>query len=573
MKRTKETAKRFFAAIMAMILVISIFRIPPEYVMAASVVSGNEMTTEVSENEIKIDLPDALDAEGQSGEQNGNSNRDPAADQSGENQENAPEGTDPNGTEPDGEQEETITVERVQKLSVVSASYRSLKLSFQPVQGASGYEIYRGLSKSDADMKLIKELPKVTDCTYTDKKIGKEYLKTGTRYYYKVRAYVLTEDNQKVYGEFSKIKSRRPQLDTPVIGKTERVNYKTLSVSYEKVPGASGYVIYRSTKKDSGFKKVGTVKKGKTLVYQDKKCGTGITYYYKVRAYRKVDGKNRYSGYSEVTKGRTKLNTPKLSNASVASADTVWLKWKKVSGANGYVIYRSESKKGTYKKVQTVKGGSITECYISGQENGKTYYYKIRAYRKVDKKNKYSSYSNIKKATFNLLASADESYTEKAQRIFGLDYYKKYSSKAEADSHMKTIGVYVWDYDLDGATKITKYRLITVHENIADTVKQIFKEIYEGPEKFPIKNLGGYSWRGDTSTSEHCCGLAIDINWEENYMIDGNVILSGKYWKPGVDPYSIPANGDVVRVMNKYGFSWGIWGNRRDYMHFSYFGT
>jgi hypothetical protein len=120
---------------------------------------------------------------------------------------------------------------------------------------------------------------------------------------------------------------------------------------------------------------------------------------------------------------------------------------------------------------------------------------------------------------------------------------------------------------------VTKYRTLTVNEKIAPTVVQIFKEIYEGSEQFPIKNVGGYSWRGLTSRSEHCEGLAIDINWEENYLIDNGQILSGKLYEPGVNPYSIPTDGEVARIMRKYGFSQGLWGNRCDYMHFSYFGT
>jgi hypothetical protein len=69
-------------------------------------------------------------------------------------------------------------------------------------------------------------------------------------------------------------------------------------------------------------------------------------------------------------------------------------------------------------------------------------------------------------------------------------------------------------------------------------------------------------------------GVAIDINWEENYecTIDGTA-TTGKYWKPGEDAYSIPADGDVVKAFTKYGFGWGgTWRTKKDYMHFSYFG-
>ena len=464
----------------------------------------------------------------------------------------------------------TPSVEKVTGVSVESASYRSLKISYKAVYGAKGYEIYRGTKKDD--MKMVADLSAVRT-SYVDKGEAKTYLATNTKYYYKVRAYILDEKEQKVYGEFSKTVSGKPKLNAPKMSMAETLSYKSVKITYSKVSGASGYVIYRSTKKDSGFKKIGSVKKKKTVQFTDKKCKTGIKYYYKVRAYRTVNGKNKYGPYSDVISAKTKLNTPKLQGITVTSPDTALVTWKKVSGASGYYIYRCDKKKGKYKKVLHVKGSATVQAYVGGQENGKTYYYKVRAYRTVDKKKKYSSYSNIKSAVFNMLASENETYQDKAQRIFGLPYYKKYATKEEADRHMTTITVDVWDFASDGVTKITKQRSIVVHQNIAPTVQQIFKEIYEGQERFPIKNVGGYSWRGESSNSEHCCGVAIDINWEENYLIDNGVIISGKCYEPGVNPYSIPTDGEVARIMKKYGFRQGIWGNRCDYMHFSYFGT
>ena len=68
---------------------------------------------------------------------------------------------------------------------------------------------------------------------------------------------------------------------------------------------------------------------------------------------------------------------------------------------------------------------------------------------------------------------------------------------------------------------------------------------------------------------------ALDINPDENYQCknDGTAMV-GSYWKPGVDPYSIPSDGIVVKTFNKYGFRWGgTFNSSKDYMHFSYFGT
>lgn len=170
-------------------------------------------------------------------------------------------------------------------------------------------------------------------------------------------------------------------------------------------------------------------------------------------------------------------------------------------------------------------------------------------------------------------AFPDETYEEKYIRIFGSMDAPKYESAEQAAENMITITIPVWNYNSAGE-KVSSSRTLTIHKNIADTVLQIFTEIYQGEEQFPIYAVGGYEWRGD-GTSEHNWGVAIDINPEENMMIRQGEILSGSLWEPGENVYSIPEDGDVVRAFAKYGFAWGgnAWRSNNDYMHFSYFGN
>lgn len=148
-----------------------------------------------------------------------------------------------------------------------------------------------------------------------------------------------------------------------------------------------------------------------------------------------------------------------------------------------------------------------------------------------------------------------------------------YKSAAEALPHMKNVEVAVWQLS-DGGVKKTGFITLTVHKDVADDVRGIFAEIYNGREKFPIKSCYGYSYRG---SSQHSSGLAIDINPDENYFIGPNgAIKSGKLWQPGVNPYSILPDGDVVRAFKKYGWHWSPemhWSSGADYMHFSLSGT
>ena len=165
-----------------------------------------------------------------------------------------------------------------------------------------------------------------------------------------------------------------------------------------------------------------------------------------------------------------------------------------------------------------------------------------------------------------------EIYTEMQ---YGKDSYEiseNYpQTKEEAEALMTTVKVPVWK--LKGNKKVSSTANITVHYKIADKVKLVFEEIYNGEEQFPIKDVGGYSWRG--GRSEHNGGTAIDINANENYCIYENGTVIGSHWKPYEDPYSITPYGDVIRAFEKYGFTWGgdAWRNPRDYMHFSYLGT
>lgn len=177
--------------------------------------------------------------------------------------------------------------------------------------------------------------------------------------------------------------------------------------------------------------------------------------------------------------------------------------------------------------------------------------------------------------TISYLTSEDESYEEREIRIFGktVDSYR-YPNSQTAEANQTWVRVPVWKLDENGS-KYSSTIDVQIHKELAESIRQIFQEIYDSGERFPIYSIGGYNWRGDNSKSEHCLGTALDINPNENYQCknDGTAIV-GNYWKPNEDPYSIPADGIVVKTFEKYGFRWGgTFNSSKDYMHFSYFGT
>ena len=50
---------------------------------------------------------------------------------------------------------------------------------------------------------------------------------------------------------------------------------------------------------------------------------------------------------------------------------------------------------------------------------------------------------------------------------------------------------------------------------------------------------------------------------------DGTVLVGNK-WEPGVNPYSIGRDSDVVKAFGKYGWTWGAMFSTKDYMHFEW---
>lgn len=167
---------------------------------------------------------------------------------------------------------------------------------------------------------------------------------------------------------------------------------KQIVISWKKVAGITGYQIYRSTTKDGTYQKIATVSSGNTTFTQ-KKVSTGKKYYYKVRAYKKNGSTIVYGDFSNAISAITKpkVVTIKLS----ATSKKAVVNWSKVSGADGYEVYMATAKNGTYKKIAT-KGASVTKVTKTSLTSGKTYYFKVRAYKKVGNDKVYGRYSIIK---------------------------------------------------------------------------------------------------------------------------------------------------------------------------------
>ena len=170
----------------------------------------------------------------------------------------------------------------------------------------------------------------------------------------------------------------------------------TATVKWETLKDASGYLIYRSAGGGS-YELAATVTGASTSSWTDTSLSGGTLYTYKVGAYIVSSGGTYYYGsLSDAVSVITRPDTVTLSSATASSSGSVTVRWRKVSNATGYVIYRSENG-GSYTAVKTISSNSTLYWTDSTVSSGTAYSYKIAAYTKVSGSTVYSaSYSNIK---------------------------------------------------------------------------------------------------------------------------------------------------------------------------------
>lgn len=151
-------------------------------------------------------------------------------------------------------------------------------------KAADGYqwELYTSYKKKDTKIKTV----------YSN--AGSAYIKHSALkkhnfYKVRVRAYAVTSTGKKYYGTWSDWKYISPQPDIEKMKSTS----SGIQINWDKIAGADRYVVYVSTKQQTGYKKYCTTTKTSTTV---KKCGSsklksGKKYYVYVVAQNKVKGK------------------------------------------------------------------------------------------------------------------------------------------------------------------------------------------------------------------------------------------------------------------------------------------
>ena len=295
-------------------------------------------------------------------------------------------------------------------VTAAATAYNSVTVSWNVYQYAQSYDVYRKTAGGEWT-----KLGNTTALQYVDQTVA-----GSTAYSYTIVA-LSSRWGQSVSSAYDEngaavTTPAAPQPDngntTPDNGNTTPDNNNTLTVkdytslnatsagvssiklSWKKVSKASGYVIYRADSANGKYKAIKTIKKGKTTSFTDKKRTTGKTYYYKLRPYKTVKNKKQYMDYSSVVSTKAVPGRVKFTKLTAGNQKAT-LKWKKVSGASGYLLYRSDRRDGGFICINSVSSRK-TSYTNTKLKKGQTYYYRIRAYRKVGGKRVYGNFSVVK---------------------------------------------------------------------------------------------------------------------------------------------------------------------------------
>ena len=171
-------------------------------------------------------------------------------------------------------------------------------------------------------------------------------------------------------------------VSAPTNLKVTEYSDKAAKLSWSKVAGVTGYLVYYSTD-NSNFTKLKTINSQSTTSYTVGGLTAGKAYYFALISYTDINGKITKSERTSSLKitATSSSSVPAPSNLKVAeySNSAIKLTWTKASDVTGYYVYRSTDGK-KYSKIKTLK--AYTTAYTNTSLTaGKKYYYSIASYK------------------------------------------------------------------------------------------------------------------------------------------------------------------------------------------------
>lgn len=245
----------------------------------------------------------------------------------------------------------------------------TIRLNWTPVAGATHYDVAMSLHDAD-DYKIVRTDLTGSLCDIRD-------ISFNETYDFLVIPKRKLNSGDVITGLPSSNRMVGSPMETPSFTDYEWTE-TGLRLTWDAIPGAMGYVIYRRGFHETGYHKL-MVSEDTATTYIDTTMKPGEVYYYFVYSFRlaQPQGWRCFSLKGDIGMG---VWLPKTTGLTAVSAqeNSVRISWAATEGANKYDVYISTTPGGTPKA-----NGRVSNAY--GYHNsavlGRTYYYRVRPVR------------------------------------------------------------------------------------------------------------------------------------------------------------------------------------------------
>lgn len=245
----------------------------------------------------------------------------------------------------------------------------TIRLNWTPVSGATHYDVAMSLHDAD-DYKIVRTDLTGSLCDIRD-------ISFNETYDFLVIPKRKLNSGDVITGLPSSNRMVGSPMETPSFTGYEWTE-TGLKLTWDAIPGAMGYVIYRRGFHETGYHKL-MVSEDTATTYIDTTMKPGEVYYYFVYSFRlaQPQGWRCFSLKGDIGMG---VWLPKTTGLTAVSAqeNSVRISWAATEGANKYDVYISTTPGGTPKA-----NGRVSNAY--GYHNsavlGRTYYYRVRPVR------------------------------------------------------------------------------------------------------------------------------------------------------------------------------------------------
>lgn len=245
----------------------------------------------------------------------------------------------------------------------------TIRLNWTPVAGATHYDVAMSLHDAD-DYKIVRTDLTGSLCDIRD-------ISFNETYDFLVIPKRKLNSGDVITGLPSSNRMVGSPMETPSFTGYEWTE-TGLKLTWDAIPGAMGYVIYRRGFHETGYHKL-MVSEDTATTYIDTTMKPGEVYYYFVYSFRlaQPQGWRCFSLKGDIGMG---VWLPKTTGLTAVSAqeNSVRISWAATEGANKYDVYISTTPGGTPKA-----NGRVSNAY--GYHNsavlGRTYYYRVRPVR------------------------------------------------------------------------------------------------------------------------------------------------------------------------------------------------